>query len=92
MADRLVRLVLRDARGEISYLMGAWGVASGSEVHSDIRCGRWRYTCASDQGNVLEVQERTGDDGPSLVAIDPFRQRDVMAGLTIRAKDSRESH
>ena len=85
MADRLVRLVLRDARGEVSYLMGAWGVASGSEVHSDIRCGRWRYTCATDQGNVLEVQEHSGDDGPTLVAIDPSRQRDVMAALTIRA-------
>ena len=81
MMDRLVRFVLRDDRGEVTYVMGAWGVASGAEVHSDIRCGRWRYLLASDDGTLLEVQERSEGDGPSLVAIDPAGHRDVMAGF-----------
>ncbi len=85
MMDRLVRFVLRDDRGEVTYVMGAWGVASGTEVHSDIRRGRWRYVLATDEGTLLEVQERPGDEAPSLVAIDPARQLDVMAGFPRRA-------
>lgn len=66
---RDVRLVLSRPNGEITYLLGAWGVATAEEAAADIRSGRYRYRQLNKAGpaEFFDAHADSSDTGSPLL-------------------------
>ena len=83
MTDRKVRLVLRDDRGAISYLLGSWGIASAVDAQSDLSSGRHRYVLDAG-GERIDLTRCQANDGRSLIAVDARSGVDLLDQFPIQ--------